>query len=339
MMTSQTALLRSVAIRALVAGLALVASLPGIAAEAQVEFRAVPGAIKILAAGQPVATYYYSDPEISRPFYAHVHAPGGVPVTRTHPPDPARDDTDHGTPGNYFHPGIWLAFSDINGHDYWRLKAPVRHQQLLESPQVTGNQGVFTVENHYLSGDDARRLVCREHCRHTLMASADHYLLVVDSLFLASEGPLSFGDQEEMGLGVRVATPMAVKHGGELLDDQNRRGGKEIWGREARWCRYSGAIGDRRVGVLLVPDPANPWPSRMHARDYGLLAANPFGQRVFGDETNQPRRIAAGSTLRLRFALVLHAGNDAAKDRETSSGALFQSAIDQMARLPRPDSE
>ena len=85
-----------------------------------IEFHRQPGAVQITAAGEPIATYYYADKEITRPFFAHVYAPGKVAVTRNHPPRPGIDDTDHGTAGNYFHPGIWLAFSDLSGNDYWR---------------------------------------------------------------------------------------------------------------------------------------------------------------------------------------------------------------------------
>ncbi len=38
----------------------------------------------------PVAEYVFKDGKILRPYFANVHAPGGIPVTRTHPPDPER---------------------------------------------------------------------------------------------------------------------------------------------------------------------------------------------------------------------------------------------------------
>ena len=66
-----------------------------------IEFQRQPGAVRIAAAGAPVATYFYAVEEITRPFFAHVHAPGGVPVTRNHPPRPDLDDTDHGTAAQF----------------------------------------------------------------------------------------------------------------------------------------------------------------------------------------------------------------------------------------------
>jgi len=39
----------------------------------------------------------YQDAEIQRPFFANVHVPGGVPVTRPHPPRAGIDAVDHAT--------------------------------------------------------------------------------------------------------------------------------------------------------------------------------------------------------------------------------------------------
>ncbi len=66
---------------------------------------------------EPVAEYVFRDEKILRPYFANVHAPGGIPVTRTHPPDPDKDATDHAD----MHPGIWIGFGDVSGNDFWRI--------------------------------------------------------------------------------------------------------------------------------------------------------------------------------------------------------------------------
>src|SRR4051794_30847368 len=86
----------------------------------EIAFSERPGEVVITAAGQPVATYVYADKEISRPYFAHVHVPGGTQITRHHPPREGKDPLDHAS----FHPGIWLAFGDLDGEDDWRLRAP-----------------------------------------------------------------------------------------------------------------------------------------------------------------------------------------------------------------------
>src|SRR4051812_26955330 len=95
-------------------------------------FEHEPGRLRITCDDNPLATYVYKDDQLSRPYFAQVYAPGKIQVTRHHPPVRGKDDLDHGVPGQYFHPGIWLAFSDVNGNDYWRLKARVDHVSFVE---------------------------------------------------------------------------------------------------------------------------------------------------------------------------------------------------------------
>lgn len=260
--------------------------------EGDVAMAKEPGRVKISVRGEPFATYVYEDPLIPRPYFAHVQAPGGVQVTRTHPPVQGKDATDHET----VHPGIWLAFGDLGGVDFWRNKGRVRHEKFLREPEG----GTFTVVNRYESGD---RLVCRETCRVAVFARPGGTLLVIESSFLAGEEGVAFGDQEEMGLGIRVATPMAVKAGGRILNSEGGVNEKGVWGKEADWCDYSGKEG----GLLLMPDPGNFKRSWFHARDYGVLVANPFGRKAFtkGEASRVP--LKPGEPFRLRFGILAHA--------------------------------
>jgi hypothetical protein len=256
--------------------------------------------VVINVAGQPFAEYVFRDAKIPRPYLAHVRAPGGTQVTRNHPPVEGRDATDHDT----FHPGIWLAFGDISGADFWRNKATIEHVEFVEKPTVDSRGGRFAVRNRYRQGD---RTICEEVSRISILVRAAGYLVILDSEFTA-DAEFSFGDQEEMGLGVRVATPLAVKNGGRLANSDGGINEKQVWGKQAEWCDYSGTIDGRPLGILLVPDPGNFRRSWFHARDYGFVAANVFGRKAFtGGEPSQVV-VPKGQSLRLRYAVLVHAG-------------------------------
>ena len=53
-----------------------------------------------------------------------------------------------------------------------------------------------------------------------LSAQPPGWLLAWEATFDAEGAALSFGDQEEMGFGARVATPFTEKNGGTIIDDQ-----------------------------------------------------------------------------------------------------------------------
>lgn len=268
----------------------------------QVAFTQQPGKVLVTIAGQPVATYVYADEEITRPYFAHVRAPGGVQVTRNHPPIEDKDPTDHRT----YHPGIWLAFGDISGSDYWRNKARVVHREFVEEPVGGPGKRTFAARNTYLVEGDAEKANCREVCRYTIVVRPSGYLLIWDATFSAAEGEFYFGDQEEMGLGVRVASPIMVKAGGTILDAQGRKNEREVWGNQADWCDYSGTSDGQHVGVTLMAHPGNFRPSWLHARDYGLLVANPFGRKAFRQGDPSKVVVKPGEHLRLRYGVLLH---------------------------------
>ena len=126
------------------------------ATELDITFRDDAGRLEIFAGGQPFATYVYEDPEILRPYFCHITAPNGFQVTRNHPPDPERDkdNLDHET----MHPGLWLAFGDLGGSDFWRNKARVRFVRYEHEPRGC-TIGSFSVGNDYETLETPPRLL------------------------------------------------------------------------------------------------------------------------------------------------------------------------------------
>ncbi|MGE0756061.1 MAG: DUF6807 family protein [Pirellulaceae bacterium] len=260
--------------------------------------------LEITAGTAPVATYVFRDPVIPRPYFAHLFAPGGLQVSRHHPPRPGVDATDH----DKFHPGLWMAFGDLSGHDSWRLKAAVRHVEFVTPPTGGPGRGTFGVVDRYCENEREDEEICRATSHYTIVARPHGYLILLDTVFTSPAGKeFAFGDQEEMGVGIRVATPLAVKQGGRMLDSEGRLNESQIWGKAAPWCDYSGRLNDHEAGILLMAAPDQFRVTRWHARDYGFLAANAFGNRVFKLGEAQRTAVAANHSLQLRYGVLLHA--------------------------------
>jgi hypothetical protein len=274
--------------------------------------------LQVTIGGRPFARYVYGTEAITRPFFESVHAPDGTQVTRNHPPLEGKDLTDHPT----FHPGLWLAFGDLSGADSWRNQDRIRHAGFVEHPQGGAGRGTFAVRNWYEKGF---RVIGEEVCRITVLISPDGYLIVWESEFRPVHGDLVFGDQEEMGLGVRVATPLAVVKGGRITDSEGRVNEAQVWGKQADWCAYGGEVGGQRVGVLLMTDPGNFRRSWFHARDYGLLEANPFGRNAFTKGEKSRVVVKEGETLRLRFGILIWSG-------KPDLGAAYRDFLKQIGR-------
>ena len=270
--------------------------------------------------GEPLATFVFRADPILRPYFASLHALNGVQVTRHHPPVPGQDATDHDT----MHPGVWLAFGDINGQDFWRNKGRIEHVRFTEPPRVEGPRLAFATESR-LRAADGKSLGSLTN-RFTLLQLTNAWLLVWDATFRSEDGDLTFGDQEEMGFGARVATAITEKNGGIISSSSGLKTARNTWGQPADWCDYAGTADGQRAGITLMADPANFRPSWWHNRDYGLMVANPFGREAMKQGAKSLVTVKRGETFRLRFGAAIHQGNTA------NPGALYRDFLKAMAR-------
>ena len=78
---------------------------------------------------------------------------------------------------------------------------------------------------------------------------------------------------------------------------------------------YGWPVDGKVVGIAIFDSPKNPrHPTRWHARDYGLFAANPFCEREM-DKT-QPEgagdfKLEAGKSVTFNYRIILHEGDAA----------------------------
>lgn len=280
----------------------------GRSSNADFRFEQVEGGLNVFYQHQPIAEYRYTDPKIPRPYFSNVHALDGTRLTRTFPPIPGIDAMDHDS----LHPGIWLAFGDLNGVDFWRNKARVEHIRFSSEPIVLDGRFQFAVEEKYIRKDDTE--ICKAISDYVFEAPTAQQKTVVvlrwKTQIKSDVESLVFGNQHEMGLGFRMATPLIVKGGaGSILGSHGGKNEKGNWGKVAQWWDYSGAMEDRIAGILAIVEPASTRPVWVHARDYGFLALNPTGVPDKPDDSSPSHafEVAKGDTLTLAYTLVFHA--------------------------------
>src|SRR5262249_39675622 len=147
------------------------------------------------------------------------------------------------------------------------------------------------------------------------------WLLVLDIDLHASVTAITFGDTKEGSMGVRVRADMRADRKGKLTNAEGKSGEgpkqnrdrKGCWGLISAGCDYSGPTDDKVAGISIFADPTNPVPTAWHARNYGLLGANPFGRAKSNFPDTQGRldqvKLAKGAHLKLRYGLLLHDGD------------------------------
>ena len=275
-------------------------------------FQESDAALQINYGKQPIATYLKDHPVLTRRALVNVHTPGGLQVTRNFPPRKP-EDIDPGHANKFriihpnMHPGLWISFGDLNGNDYWRLTSKVVFDRYLELPSGDKNTGGFTALNRYIS-QDGRQVVCEETTTYRFEKVAEGLLLRIDAQYVSDQRDFYFGDQEESGLAVRVASPLRVQGGdGTIINSRGETNGAQIWGKQAEWFDYFGTIDGKQAGVMVMSSDKNPRPCWLHARDYGVIVTNPFPKQP--RERREPyvkTPIKRGETYKLSFAVLLH---------------------------------
>jgi hypothetical protein len=136
-------------------------------------------------------------------------------------------------------------------------------------------------------------------------AGESAFRLIWSAELRAEDRGLVFGEQEEMGFGVRVATTLTEKNGGLVVNSDGLEGARTAWGKPAAWAAYSCEIDGRIRGAAIFAAESNPNPTWWHTRDYGLIVANGFGKRVLPGATDGKLAVKPGEALRLRYAVLL----------------------------------
>jgi hypothetical protein len=290
------------------------------------QMRAKGDAVDFLV-GETFVTRYHTA-GFPRPIFWPVHAPGGQPLTRAWPME---KKTPGGSDDHPHQKSLWFCHGDVipegieltqkvpgvRGVDFWSV-APGAGKIVCtrrDEPRVKDGHGTLATHNEWQTADGTK-ILDEERTIH--FYEPDKARLIVLQIDLeASVAPITFGDTKEGSLGVRINDVIrGGKYGGKIENALGKLGEKECWGHIADWCDYSGTIDGKTVGLAVFADPKNAHPTYWHVRDYGLMAANPFGRKkaAFHDGAADKElvHLAKGAHLQLRYGILLHDGDAAA---------------------------
>ena len=73
-----------------------------------------------------------------------------------------------------------------------------------------------------------------------------------------------------------------------------------------------GKKGGDTISIVMVDHPQNPgYPTYWHARNYGLFAANPLGQKVFSDgKLTLNYKLIKGQSATFRYRIIIASGKE-----------------------------
>lgn len=284
--------------------------------------------------GDKLITRYHVGESVAKPYFWPLNAPGELTVTRGWPlvQGVAGETKDH-----VHQKSAWFCHGDVIpegvevktrsadkrvvGVDFWSEAKGHGKIVCVRVGEPKSSDGATTVAtmNEWRTADGVKIL---DEVRVVRVSKLQNgYLIALDLDLHASVCPITFGDTKEGSMGVRVADGFrtALKDGGTITSSEGKvvppgtKGTLSVWGQVALWNDYSGKVGGDPAGVAVFAAADNPIPSAWHTRDYGLLAANPFGRDESGYPSQKGKRelvkLKKGEHLKLRYAIYAHTGD------------------------------
>lgn len=288
------------------AALLLLATVACAAPTAGVEVSRHGDAVRVSLDGEPFTVVHLAGER--QPYLCPVLASGAIPVTRAHPIEArAGEPADHP-----HHLSLWLAHGRVNGRDFWHGEDGRCRIVCEEALPFVGAAGETGLLLRLAWSADGTRL-CDEERRLVFGVDECGRFIDVTSTLVASVEDLVLGDTKEGTFALRLHPALALVGAGATGRARNSSGhvGAAVWGKRAAWVDFAGRVDGVAVGVAIVEHPANlRAPTYWHARDYGLVAANPFGVHDFvgAAEGTGDLRLVRGERLTLRWRVIVHGG-------------------------------
>ena len=286
------------------------------AQDTAVKITETDGKVRVEIGGKLFTEYCYKD--TPRPYLYPVIGAAGEAVTRDWPmkdtPDEPKDHPHHRS--------LWYAHGDVNGMDFWSdnpKAGKIVHDGITKAASGT-KSGVIAAKNKWVALDGT--IACTDEREMTFQSAPDGKGVLMDfniTLKAPADKPLSLGDTKEGSMAMRLKPSMQLtlnkKPGqGHIVNSEGVKD-NETWGKNGAWCDYYGPVNGKMSGVAIFDHPSNPrHPTWWHVRDYGLFAANPFGQHDFEKKANQKGlgdlKLPAGGSVTFRYRLYFHEGDE-----------------------------
>ncbi len=290
---------------------ALAAALPLFA---QVKLAKSADKVTVDIDGKPDTTFYFGG-DTQKPYLHPIRAASGTTVSRVWPmEEKAGEAKDH-----IHHQGLWFTHGDVNGFDFWgnhpTQKSPKKGTVVLvKMGAVKNGKKQGSIAATFAWKDASGKTLLTEE--RTMVFHSDPKLRIIDfDIVLKGVEKAKFGDTKEGVFALRLAAQLDGKHSGKMTSAEGTVGEKQVWGKRSPWVDYAGAIDGESLGVAIFDHPTNPkHPTYWHSRDYGLFAANIFGEHDFYNDKKRDggMTLEPGQTWRFRYRVVVHPGDAAA---------------------------
>ena len=290
--------------------------------------------IDISINGKLFTSFCYPD-SLEKPFLYPIYAANDSAITRGFPLNPrANDPTDHP-----HHIGLWFNYESVNGLDFWNNSYAIESDKkknygwIRTKKIIRAESGKQAIVSYFADWTNQQKKVLLEEATDLKFSHIGTSRVIERITKLTAKEEVSFNDVKDGMLGLRVAHALElpiwenkkytdasgivtnVKANkdstvtGNYLTSEGKQG-DAAWGTRGNWCMLYGKLGADSVSIIIIDHPQNPgYPTYWHARNYGLFAANPLGQKVFSNgKTVLNYKLLKGESVVFRYQILIASG-------------------------------
>ena len=291
------------------------------AQESRIELVEKVDRVSVLIDGDVFTEYIYQGYE--KPILYPIIGPTGAEMTRNYP---MKKGVENEADDHPHHKSIWFGHMRVNGSSFWHSGDTAGTTQ---QTKIVVRTNTIHSENKLVAPDGS--LVAQDSRQISFGVGSGFRTIDYSVTYHASEADIEFGDDKDGQMGIRMHPSLRIK--GPIAQGRaiNSRGVREndIWGKRAEWIDYWGPVDGKTVGIAVFDHPDNlRHPTWWHARDYGLLSANPFGIHHFEELPNKAQGqyiLAKGETLTFKHRFVFHVGDPKQADVKKMYSAWIES--------------
>ena len=273
----------------------------------QVKFDRQADRIAVSMDGKAFTTFYWGG-DAPKPYLHPLRTASGKIITRGFPMEQIQGET-HDHP---HHRGLWFTHGEVSGANFWMNEKgykPEESGRIVPKGEPTA-QGDKIHALFEWQKPDGKPLLTEDRTM-TFSGKGDLRTIDFDVSFTALD-MVKWGDTKEGFFAIRLADKLTEKSGsGKMVNAAGATGMKNVWGKPSPWVDYSGELDGEKLGIAIFDHPKNfRHPTYWHTRDYGLFAANPFGEHDFFNDKNRDGSLTLKpkEVLRLRYRVVIHPG-------------------------------
>ena len=242
--------------------------------------------IAVTHGGTTLLEYRYTA-ERPKPYVHPLCLANGQPITLDGPKD------------HVHHRGLMVAWSLVNGVDFWGETNPARHGQIVHQrfERLRERPAVEIVSINHWIAEGKLLLVERRTVRVPPPTAEGVWLDWITELKTAAEPvKLAAGEHVYDGLGIRFIPSM---DGGGVVNSNGTDTIQKANGENAAWCAYHGG----GAGVAMFDHPTN----QRHPNAFFVMA-KAFGYLSAAPTFREPFDLAVGQSIRFHWGVLAFSG-------------------------------